>query len=347
MPSSIELRNGPNPPPPPPLSTPPPAAIRGRGRRVGQGGAPPPPAGGDNGVVAQAQREALIATTAATVAATNEASRTSTLLAEQTIAFAACNQERIEAQWVVQDAQAAALVALPTVENAAIGETVLPFSAANFARFPKAELQAIFNKTFNPRNLFKLQDNLTYDEKDADDEYAFSTTASGSFVKVRNCNKDFGATSKIWSSSFINYIRIVSTFFCMDHPPIAGAMLEFWSKIMKMTETTRWDAVLALAITFHSKRAGLDFLDHKAWVLTNERMAEYAVGNNRPIAPLPSRHLMSATTPRPQNAAGSSRLEICLKYNMLAGCSWPLCKRQHTCSHKGCIKEHCAEEFHK
>jgi hypothetical protein len=192
----MELRNGPNPSPPPPLGTPPPAAIRGRGRRAGRGGAPPP-AGRDNGVVAQAQREALIATTAATVAATNEASRTSTLLAEQTIAFAARNQERIEAQWVVQDAQAATLAALPTVENAATGETVLPSSAANFARFPKAELQAIFNKTFNPRNLFKLQDNLTYNEKDADDEYAFSTTAFRSFIKVRNRNKDFGATSKI------------------------------------------------------------------------------------------------------------------------------------------------------
>jgi hypothetical protein len=92
----------------------------------------------------------------------------------------------------------------------------------------------------------------------------------------------------------------------MDHPPIAGAMLEFWSKIIKMTETTRWDAVLALAITFHSERAGVDILDHKAWLLTNERMAEYAAGNNRPIAPLPSRHLTPTTTPRPQNAAGSS-----------------------------------------
>jgi hypothetical protein len=50
----------------------------------------------------------------------------------------------------------------------------------------------------------------------------------------------------------------------MDYPPIAGAMLEFWSKIIKMTETTRWDAVLALAITFYSERAGVDFLDHKA-----------------------------------------------------------------------------------
>jgi hypothetical protein len=163
-------------PQPPSTSSPcsPPAAIRGRGRHVGQGGALPPPTGRDNGVVAQAQREALIATTAATVAATNEASRTSALLAEQTIAFAARKQERIEAQWVIQDAQAAALAALPTVENAAVGETVLPSSAANFARFPKAEHQAIFNKTFNPRNLFKLQDNLTYDKKDADDEYAFS-----------------------------------------------------------------------------------------------------------------------------------------------------------------------------
>lgn len=134
----MELRNGPNPSPPPPLGTPPPAAIRGRSRRVGRGGAPPP--GRDNDVVAQAQREALIATTAATVAATNEASRTSTLLAEQAIAFAARNQERIEAQWVVQDTQAAALAAFPTVGNAATGETVLPSSATNFAQFPKVEL---------------------------------------------------------------------------------------------------------------------------------------------------------------------------------------------------------------
>ena len=138
MPSLMGLRNNPNPPSPPPPN-------RGCGHGVGRGGAPPPlvpppPARGDNGVVAQAQREALIATTAATVAATNEASRTSTLLVEQTIAFAARNQERIEAQWVVQDAQAAALAALPPVENTAIGETTLPPSAANFARFPKAEL---------------------------------------------------------------------------------------------------------------------------------------------------------------------------------------------------------------
>ena len=70
MPSPMELRNN------PPLAP----ANKGRGRRVGQGGAPP--SGGDDGVVAQAQREALNATTAATVAATNEASRTSTLLAE-------------------------------------------------------------------------------------------------------------------------------------------------------------------------------------------------------------------------------------------------------------------------
>ena len=85
----MELRNGPNPSPPPPLGTPPPAAIRGRSRCVVRGGAPP--LGRDNDVVAQAQREALIATTAATVAATNEASRTSTLLAKQAIAFAARN----------------------------------------------------------------------------------------------------------------------------------------------------------------------------------------------------------------------------------------------------------------
>ena len=111
-----------------------------------------------------------------------------------------------------------------------------------------------------------------------------------------------------------------------------------------MTETTRWDAVLALAITFHSERAGINILDNKAWLLTNERMAEYAVGNDRPIAPLPSRHLMSTTTPRPQ---GSSQLETCLKYNTLEGCSWPQCKRQHTCSHNGYTEEHCAEEFHK
>ena len=50
MPSSMELRNGPNPSPPPPLSTPPPAAIRGRSRRVGRGGAPP--LGRENDVVA-------------------------------------------------------------------------------------------------------------------------------------------------------------------------------------------------------------------------------------------------------------------------------------------------------
>jgi hypothetical protein len=130
MPSPLELRN------------------KGRGRNMGRGGAlappaggaPAPPAGGDDSALAQAQREALNATTAATVAATNEASRTSTLLAEQTIAFAARNQERIEAQWVVQDAQAAALAALPAVGNTAIGETILPPSATNFARFPKAEL---------------------------------------------------------------------------------------------------------------------------------------------------------------------------------------------------------------
>ena len=77
MPSPMERRKKPIRPPPP--------------RNVGRGSAPAPPAGVDNDIIAQAQREALNATTAATVAATNEASRTSTLLAKQTIAFVARN----------------------------------------------------------------------------------------------------------------------------------------------------------------------------------------------------------------------------------------------------------------
>ena len=85
----------------------------------------------------------------------------------------------------------------------------------------------------------------------------------------------------------------------LPQPLEASSKYGIAPKSLKMAETTRWDAVLALAITFHSERAGVDILDHKAWLLTNERMAEYTAGNNRPIAPLPSRHLTLTTTPRP------------------------------------------------
>ena len=101
----------------------------------------------------------------------------------------------------------------------------------HYAKFPQNQLALIWNNKFDPFNLHKLYgDPLTSSDNNTD---AVLSISEGRLLSKKPTGKlkDYGTDSRIWSTSFLNYISIMTSFFGTAHPGIHRVLMEARSMV--------------------------------------------------------------------------------------------------------------------
>ncbi|KAA6408562.1 MAG: hypothetical protein FRX48_07644 [Lasallia pustulata] len=97
-------------------------------------------------------------------------------------------------------------------DNDAIGE--LPLEArkvtAIYLGLPRKEIAAIYKGKFIPENLYKLRMLYGRDNKDWTTQFTIGLSGDLQFKRIKGTLKDFGNTTAIWSTGFLNYSGIIS-----------------------------------------------------------------------------------------------------------------------------------------
>ena len=143
--------------------------------------------------------------------------------------------------------------------------------AAAYPGLPRKEIAAIFRGKFIPENLYKLR--LLYGRDDIDRTTRFTIGLNGDlqFKRIKGTLKDFGNTPGIWSQGFLNYISIMVDLFGMKVPELHQKLIAYHQRIIELSATYDWsDAVLPLAIEYHTEVVAVNHIDIDAWLLPRE-----------------------------------------------------------------------------
>ena len=110
----------------------------------------------------------------------------------------------------------------------------------------------IWNGKFDPFNLYKLYgDPIINGGEETDVVLSISEGKLLSKKPARKL-KDYGTDSRIWSTSFLNYISIMTSFFGTTHPGLHRVLMEFFQRITRLERIYEWSiAILPLALVFH------------------------------------------------------------------------------------------------
>ena len=114
-----------------------------------------------------------------------------------------------------------------------------------------------------------------------DTEYAISLVG-GQLKQKKVVGKlaSFGTTPDTWSTTFLIFAAIVSSFFGAQFPTLTAKLLFFHNKILKLAKTYKWQgAVLNLAIEFHERRVSTGLTDASAWVLDANLIDDFTRGH--------------------------------------------------------------------
>ena len=187
---------------------------------------------------------------------------------------------------------------------------------------------AIIKNTFSPLNLPSLDRNSTVEH---DTEYAISLVG-GQLKQKKVVGKlaSFGTTPDTWSTTFLIFAAIVSSFFGPQFPTLTAKLLFFHNKILKLAKTYKWQgAVLNLAIEFHERRVSTGLTDASAWVLDANLIDDFTRGHQ-----LGARDPASSSSSKPKGSSNKSGV-VCQNYNKDKGCHFDGCERDHVCENCG------------
>lgn len=190
-----------------------------------------------------------------------------------------------------------------------------------YPAIPSKNIAAIFDGTFDPKDLYKLHRTVSLD---VDDEDEISIVGGKLLSKRRKGTaKDYPYPS-VWSRAFIQYVSVVS---CFDkYSGLVRPLLEFYGQIMELSQSYQWEAVLTLALTFHKERIVLGIMDFKAWDMPSAFIDKHLRGKLR---------VKPSTTPKPHASNLSSM--CCIRWN-LGLCNSSSCPRKHAC--RRCGQDH-------
>lgn len=203
------------------------------------------------------------------------------------------------------------------------GEIPLEAQAVSlqFPIAPQKELAAIFEGKFDPTNLYKLRGKVSLSKDDDDEEIS----VSGGKLRAKKRSgtlKDYQHPS-VWSAAFLEYIAITSKF-KTKYDDLTHPLILFHNRIMELSNTYSWEAVLILALTFHKERIVMGINDTQAWRMSPTIVDEHLRNNLKPTK--------SSLSSRP--VSGNS---YCMNWNK-GDCNWAACRRKHACSR--CGKSH-------
>ena len=179
----------------------------------------------------------------------------------------------------------------------------------------------IFEGKFDPTNLYKLRGKVSLSKDDDDEEIS----VSGGKLRAKKRSgtlKDYQHPS-VWSAAFLEYIAITSKF-KTKYDDLTHPLILFHNRIMELSNTYSWEAVLILALTFHKERIVMGINDTQAWRMSPTIVDEHLRNNLKPTK--------SSLSSRP--VSGNS---YCMNWNK-GDCNWAACRRKHACSR--CGKSH-------
>jgi hypothetical protein len=194
---------------------------------------------------------------------------------------------------------------------------------------PQKEIAAIFEGKFDPVNLYKLRGRVSL-TKDDDDE--ISVTGGKLRAKKRSGTAKDYPRPDVWSEAFLQYIAILSRF--DKYNGLTYPLILFHGHIMDLSKSYSWEAVLILALTFHTERTIVGLNDQEAWKMPPGVIDRYLRDRVKPTNKSP-------TPSRPPST--NSPTTYCMKWNA-GDCNWEGCNRKHAC--RRCGKDY-KEKDHK
>lgn len=201
--------------------------------------------------------------------------------------------------------------------------------ARRYPGLPKAEVARIFSNRFRPERLHKLRYFDGREEKDRDENAGIKGDCK-KIKRVMGTLRDFGSTFDIWSKCFINYCMIMMDFFGAAFPTLFRVLLLFHNKIQELSEIYEWqNAVLPLAIDYHTAITASDHTDAKAWTLPQHWIDHYCASQYNLNVPPPKKRALNISSEWHMNKKRVG--EVCRNFNT-KGCSFQKCAREHRCT---------------
>lgn len=214
-------------------------------------------------------------------------------------------------------------------DNDAIGE--LPLEArkvtAIYLGLPRKEIAAIYKGKFIPENLYKLRMLYGRDNKDWTTQFTIGLSGDLQFKRIKGTLKDFGNTTAIWSTGFLNYSGIMLELFNSAFPTLHRKLLTYHQQIIELSSTYEWqEAVLPLAIEYYTEIVAINHTDVEAWTIPCTWIDRFCTS---------TRTIKAGTISFPPSTQAKLRepnnaTVLCQSFNG-KGCHYSSCRRQHKC----------------
>ena len=140
--------------------------------------------------------------------------------------------------------------------------------AAHYPGLPRKEIAAIYKGKFIPENLYKLQMLYGWDDKDRTTQFTIGLDGDLQFKRIKGTLKDFSNTTAIWFTGFLNYCSIMVDLFGITFPTLHQKLLAYHQQIIELSSVYEWqEAVLPLAIEYHTEIVAINYTDVEAWTI--------------------------------------------------------------------------------
>lgn len=231
-------------------------------------------------------------------------------------------------------------------EDDTIGELPLEARkvAAHYPGLPRKEIAAIYRGKFIPENLYKLRMLYGRDDKDQTTQFTIGLNGDLQFRRIKGTLKDFGNTTAIWSTGFLNYASIMVDLFGITFPTLHQKLLAYHQQIIELSSVYEWqEAVLPLAIEYHTEIVAINHTDVEAWTIPHIWVDRFctSIRTLRAGPTLSFPPSIQAKFREPNDATVVSRA-----FNS-KGCRYASCRRRHecsTCNSKGHNQPGCKEQ---
>lgn len=212
-------------------------------------------------------------------------------------------------------------------------------AASRYPGIPTAEIARIFANKFRPEHLYKLRQGPKY--MDWDDDYVIIENGQMKLKRTSGSLRNFGSNWDIWSESFLNYTMILVDFFGPVSPTLFRVLLLFHAQIRKLSKIYEWqNAVLPLALDYHTEITATDHTDTDAWFLPRHWIDAYCSPLNFLNGPSKKR---TNTATLEGHIGKKNAGNVCRKFNT-KGCGWGKCARAHKCTECD-SKDHGAQAY--
>ena len=208
--------------------------------------------------------------------------------------------------------------------------------AAHYPGLPRKEIAAIYKGKFIPENLYKLRMLYGRDDKDRTTQFTIGLDGDLQFKRIKGTLKDFGNTTAIWSTGFLNYCSIMVDLFGITFPTLHQKLLAYHQQIIELSSVYEWqEAVLPLAIEYHTEIVAINHTDVEAWTIPHIWIDRFCTSIRTVKAGMATLSFPPSTQAKLREPNDATI--VCRAFNG-KGCRYSSCRRRHecfTCSSKG------------